>query len=127
MSKEMPQVRRAILSDPQQPGPSIQLDTPAWFAWLEQPTTKRFSYALFNPAQGYIDGFMTLRKEPRQRGGAYWSAYRRQGQHVRKLYLGPSTALTLTCLEQTAARLQHPAQPAPLLHDEKGELPFSIR
>lgn len=126
MTKNIPQVSRAILTDPQQAGPGIQLDTPAWFAWLEAPSTTRFSYALFNRTKGYIDGFITLRKEPRQRGGAYWSAYRRQGQRVRKLYLGPSTALTYSQLERLAARFQRqPDSPPPayLVHDQKGETP----
>ena len=39
MSKNIPQVSRAILTDPQKAGPGIQLDTPAWFAWLEAPST----------------------------------------------------------------------------------------
>jgi hypothetical protein len=107
MTKAIPVVSQAILCDPQHAGPSIHLDTPAWFAWLEAPSTMRFSYALFNRTQGYIDGFMTVRKEQRQRGGAYWSVYRRQGQHVRKIYIGPSTALTHTQLEQLAARFQN--------------------
>ncbi len=113
MAKEIPLVSRSLLSDPQHRGPSIHLDTPAWFAWLAAPTTTRFSYALFNQACGYIDGFMTVRKERRQRGGAYWAVYRRQGQHLRKLYLGPSSAVTATQLEQFAARLRDPLSSAP--------------
>lgn len=105
MAKEIPLVSRARLCDPQHPGSSIQLDTPAWFAWLEAPTTTRFSYALFNRARGYIDGFMTVRKESRQRGGAYWSVYRRQGARLCKIYLGPSSALTADQLERIATRL----------------------
>ncbi len=107
MSKSIPVVQDGFVVDDHTPGPSIYLDTLAWFAWLEAPTTTRFSYALFNRAQGYIDGFMTVRKERRQRGTAYWSVYRRQGQRLRKLYLGTSAALTQTRLEQVAARL-HP-------------------
>lgn len=107
MAKDIPLVSKAILCDPQHTGPSIYLDTPAWFDWLEAPTTTRFSYALFNRARGYIDGFMTVRKERRQRGGAYWSVYRRQGARLRKLYVGPSAALTANQLEQFAARLRN--------------------
>ena len=55
---------------------------------------------------GYIDGFMTVRKERRQRGTAYWSAYRRQGQRLRKRYIGRSNALTQARLEQIAAHLR---------------------
>lgn len=111
MAKDIPLVYKATLRDPQHQGPRIELDTPAWFDWLEAPTTTRFSYAFFNAAQGYIDGFMTVRKERRQRGGAYWSVYRRQGQRLRKLYLGASTALTHNHLEQIAARLRDPPAP----------------
>ncbi len=107
MAKDIPLVSKAILADPQHTGPRIHLDTPAWFDWLEAPTTTRFSYALFNRARGYIDGFMTVRKERRQRGGTYWSVYRRQGPRLRKLYIGPSAALTAQQLEQFAARLRN--------------------
>lgn len=109
MTKTMPVVRRGTLLDPEHTGPSLRLDTPTWFAWLEAPTTTHFSYALFNRARGYIDGFMTVRKERRQRGSAYWTVYRRQGQQVRKIYVGRSAALTQTRLEQIAA-LFHQAQ-----------------
>lgn len=106
MPKEMPVVSRGRLTDPQHAGPSIALDSPAWFAWLTAATTTRFSYALFNPAQGYIDGFMTVRKECRQRGHTYWTAYRRQGPRLHKVYLGAATALTQARLEQIAAQLR---------------------
>ena len=111
MAKDIPLVYKDTLCDPQHRGPYIELDTPAWFDWLEAPTTTRFSYALFNAAQGYIDGFMTVRKERRQRGGAYWSVYRRQGPRLRKLYLGASAALTYNRLEEIAARLRDPPAP----------------
>ena len=86
--------------------PSSPLDSPAWFAWLDVPTTIRFSYALHNRAKGYIDGFMTVRKEQRQRRGAYWRAYRRQGQRLTKLYLGRSATLTQARLEEVAHQLR---------------------
>ena len=73
---------------------SIPLDSTQWFAWLAAPEHDAFSYALMNQAKGYIDGFMTVRKETRQRGGVYWSAYRRHGRTIRKVYLGPTAALT---------------------------------
>ena len=84
---------------------SIPLDSPQWFAWLEAPENDGFSYALMNHAKGYIDGFMTVRKERRQRGGVYWTAYRRQGRRLRKIYLGPSASVTVARLRQVAARL----------------------
>lgn len=116
MTKSIPIVQGGIVIDDQTQAPTIRLDTQAWFAWLEAPTTTRFSYALFNRARGYIEGFMTVRKEQRQRGTAYWSVYRRQGQRLRKLYVGPSTALTQARLEQIAALLRPRDGPPPNPH-----------
>jgi hypothetical protein len=72
----------------------IQLDTPAWYGWLEAPTTSSFAYPIFDPALGYIRGWMTVRKERRRRGGMYWTVYRRDGQRVHKIYVGRSAAVT---------------------------------
>lgn len=111
MTKDIPIVCKAILDDPYSTGPRIQLDTPQWFEWfewLEQAHNKRFSYALYNGQQGYIDGFMTLRKEKCQRGGFYWSVYRRQQKRLRKIHLGASNALTFNKLEEVANRLRDP-------------------
>lgn len=116
MTKTIPIVEGGIVIDDQTGGPIIRLDTPAWFVWLEAPTTTRFSYALFNRSRGYIDGFMTVRKEQRQRGTAYWSVYRRQGQRLRKFYVGSSTALTQARLEQIAALLRPRDGPLPNPH-----------
>lgn len=79
MSAKTPRVWDTYVEDPQPPHQAIWLDTPAWFQWLEAPTTLRFTYPVFDPAVGYIVGFMTVRKERRQRGGWYWSVYRRSG------------------------------------------------
>ncbi len=97
--------REVVLDCVQTHERSIPLDSPQWFAWLETPENDGFSYALHNHAKGYIDGFMTVRKEHRQRGGVYWSAYRRLGRRLRKLYLGPSASVTEARLRQVAARL----------------------
>ena len=99
----MPTVNKARLYDFHNDAPSIPLDSPAWFEWLAAPTTTRFSYPLYNRSQGYIDGFMTARKEKRQRGGAYWSIYRRTRGRLRKVYVGASAAMTRTRLDQIAA------------------------
>lgn len=48
---------------------------------------------------------MTVRKERRQRGGMYWTAYRRQGRRLRKIYLGPSHILTQARLEAVVMAL----------------------
>ena len=102
MGAHLPRVSERWVYDEQEPCGSVQLDTPAWFAWLEAPTTRHFSYPLFDPSCGYIVGFMTVRKERRQRGGSYWVVYRRQGARVRKRYLGRSATLTHERLETIA-------------------------
>lgn len=108
MAKNIPLVEQNYFFEPgpqDSPGHNIYLDSSAWFAWLDAPTTTRFSYALFNRKEGYIDGFMTARKEQRQRGGAYWTVYRRKHKHLYKIYVGPSAMLTQARLAQIATRL----------------------
>ena|SRR5579859_2333741 len=105
MSAKTPSISNDRLFDPAQPDRSIPLDTPAWQAWLEAPTTTRFAYPLFDPRAGYIRGVMTVRKDRRQRGGIYWSVYRRGRGTVHRIYLGPSTALTRARLAEVAATL----------------------
>jgi LuxR family transcriptional regulator, maltose regulon positive regulatory protein len=56
---------------------------------------------------------MTVRKERRQRGGAYWVVYRRQGTRLRKVYVGLSAALTQVRLDQIAAAFRQPDNPSP--------------
>lgn len=112
MSRQTPTISSDTLYDPATPGAPIRLDTPAWFAWLEAPTTGRFAYPLVDPTRGYIVGVMTVRKERRQRGGAYWTAYRRAGRRLRKAYLGRASAVTRTRLEAVAhAFRQEEGQP----------------
>ncbi len=87
---------------------------PAWVAWLEQVSSFAF--------QGQAGSF-TARKERKQRGTSYWSAYRKtQGTLVKK-YLGTSRDLTLARLEAIAAQLAtaaaRPAQ-SPALAAEGG-------
>jgi hypothetical protein len=106
MSGHIPVVSAQWLCDPTQGDSEIRLDTPAWFVWLEAPTTVSFSYPLFDAVQGYIVGFMTVRKERRQRGSQYWTVFRRQGRRVCKIYLGRSARVTRARLESVAAQLQ---------------------
>ena len=80
----------------------IVVDTPGWFGWLEEAATTSFSYPVFDPGLGAIVRFLTVRKERRQRGGAYWSAYWRAGQRVRRAYLGKSALVTQARLEALA-------------------------
>jgi hypothetical protein len=88
------------------PSGSVRLDSAAWFAWLAAEMTDRFSYPLFDPQLGDSVGWMPVRKERRQRGSAYWVAYRRVEGHVRKVYLGHSEAVTTQRLHTIGCRLQ---------------------
>ena len=72
--------------------------------WLELERTRRFSYPVFDASVGYIVGFMTVRKERRERGGKYWVAYRRCGGKLRRVYLGAGSCLTREMLERQAQR-----------------------
>ncbi|HET8840657.1 MAG TPA: AAA family ATPase, partial [Ktedonobacteraceae bacterium] len=74
-----------------------------WDSWLTNHTS--FSF------QGRY-GRLTLLKEPRRHGDGYWYAYRRQGKHVAKKYLGQTRKLSLTQLEE-AARLLNVQQSSP--------------
>jgi LuxR family maltose regulon positive regulatory protein len=74
-------------------------DSPAWFAWLDQVS----SFAFLGK-----NGHFTARKEAKQRGDRYWSAYLATGEQLTKKYLGKSADLTLARLEHIAGML--PAQ-----------------
>lgn len=84
----------------------IRLDTAAWWAWLDEPTSRSFAYPVMDEQKGYIVGFMTVRKERRQRGGSYWVVYRRHAHTVRKIYLGRTSAVTHERLTAIADSLQ---------------------
>lgn len=84
----------------------VQLDSQAWFVWLAAETTSSFSYPLYDPQVGYVVGFMTVRKERRQRGSRYWMVYRRQGRQVRKAYLGHNEAVTSEQLERIGRKFR---------------------
>jgi len=106
MGTNLPRISEQWVYGVEVPSGCVQLDTAAWFAWLEAPATTRFSYPIFDPGCGYIVGFMTVRKERRQRGSVYWVAYRRGGGQVRKVYLGHSEAVTTERLHTVGCRLQ---------------------
>lgn len=102
MSGKTPRVWEQAVQDPELGYQAIPLDTEAWFGWLEAATTRRFTYPVFDPRGGYIVGFMTVRKERRQRGGWYWSVYHRSGGQLRRVYLGRSSSVTRARLEEVA-------------------------
>ncbi len=85
------------LSEGKSEAPPRELhEGPAWVAWLEQVSSFAF--------QGQAGSF-TARKERKQRGTSYWSAYRKTQGTLAKKYLGTSRELTLARLEATAAQL----------------------
>jgi len=106
MATKPPRISEQWVYDGELPGGSVQLDSAGWFAWLAAETTTRFSYPLYDREVGYIVGWITVRKERRQRGGEYWVVYRRLGGQVRKVYLGRSEIVTAQRLQTVASRLQ---------------------
>lgn len=105
MGQKPPQVREGWLLVSVAEGGDIRLDTPAWFSWLQVPTTRSFAYGLFDRKYGWIAGFMTVRKDRRERGGWYWSVFRRQGRRMRRFYLGGAHQVTATRLASIAQQL----------------------
>ena len=81
---------------------TLDPESPAWFAWLDQVSSFAFSGK---------SGHYTARKEAKQRGDRYWSAYLTTGEQLMKKYLGKSANLTLARLEQIASRLAGQATP----------------
>ena len=102
MSSKTPRVWDVYVEDPEQPSQAVWLDRAEWFEWLELERTRRFCYPVFDASVGYIVGFMTVRKERRERGGGYWIAYRRCVGKLRRVYLGASRGLTREKLEEVA-------------------------
>jgi ATP/maltotriose-dependent transcriptional regulator MalT len=91
--------------------PGVAVGTPAWFAWLSDDAVRSFSFR--TPA-----GNFTARKERRQRGGAYWVAYRTAAGRQYKKYLGTVADLTPEHLVEAAAALAaRIADAAPIASD----------
>src|SRR6187397_3502219 len=76
----------------------LAVGSPAWFAWVADDGARSFSFR--SPA-----GVYTARKERRQRGGAYWVAYRTVAGRQYKKYLGTVADLTPEHLADAAASL----------------------
>jgi LuxR family transcriptional regulator, maltose regulon positive regulatory protein len=76
----------------------LAVGSPAWFAWLTGDASRSFSFR--SSAGAY-----TARKERRQRGGAYWVAYRTAAGRQHKVYLGKAEHLTPERLALVAAAL----------------------
>ena len=91
---------------------AIRLESAGWWGWLERATVRSFAYPIYDQQAGYIRGFMTVRKERRERGSDYWAAYRRVGGRLRKIYLGRSAELTQRQLAAIAERFLTMEAPA---------------
>src|SRR5215218_9028474 len=103
MARATAQVDGATLIIPEHDASPITVDTPAWFAWLEQTTTFTFT----SPA-----GRFTARKERQARGGGYWKAYRTSHGTLHRVYLGKAQDLTFDRLNHAAITLAAPSVPA---------------
>ena len=90
-------VADGVLHRQQPPGAAdVAVDSPSWFAWLDDPATRSFSFR--GPT-----GTLTARKEHR-RGSVegYWTAYRKQNGKLRKTYLGKAEKVTQHRLDEAA-------------------------
>ncbi|WP_165423598.1 LuxR C-terminal-related transcriptional regulator [Ktedonosporobacter rubrisoli] len=92
---------------------TISLDSPDWYAWLEQAHSFSFRGS---------EGSFTAHKAraSNRRGGWYWYAYRRRHGQLLRAYLGSSSALTLERLRAAARQLADSAAEA------KAEPPDSV-
>lgn len=100
MGRRIPHVADGVLYAQESSGtPEIAVGSAAWAAWLEDWATHSFSFQ--GPA-----GTFTARKERRSGGDEeYWTAYRKRGGKLRKVYLGKVEKLTLEKLNGAAAVL----------------------
>src|SRR5215204_240482 len=99
MARHIPLVTAGVLRVLEPPGePTITVDSPGWAAWLRDPATRSFSFRGSN-------GTFTARKERRSGSEEYWTAYRKRGGKLRKVYLGKAEKLTLSRLEDAATML----------------------
>ena len=99
MARRIPLVTAEGLRVLEPPGaPTITVDSPGWAAWLRDPATRSFSFRGSN-------GTFTARKERRSGSEEYWTAYRKRGGNLRKVYLGKAEKLTLARLEDAATKL----------------------
>lgn len=82
------------------PVPLLMVDTPAWYAWIEE-------IGQFTFQSRY--GTFSARKErlANGRGGSYWRAYRKKQGRLYRVYLGKSEQLTMARLTTVARELAH--------------------
>src|SRR5215211_6068643 len=95
---QIPSVADGLLQGTAAGAAGLAVGSPAWFAWLTDDAARSFSFR--SPSGAY-----TARKERRQRGGAYWVAYRTAASRQHKVYLGKAEDLTPERLDKVAAAL----------------------
>ncbi len=97
MAWKTPLAAAGVLHEPMGAA-DIDLDSPAWYAWLAEETHRSFHFA--HPSGGF-----TARKESKQRGKTYWVAYRQVHSKLYKAYLGKSEQLTEARLDSASEAL----------------------
>lgn len=97
MSRLTPNVSGSHLRDTNG-SPWIALDSPEWLVWLADEAHCAFHFT-------HEAGGFTARKETRQRGQAYWVAYRQVDHKLHKTYLGKAEALTIARLCAASEKL----------------------
>jgi LuxR family transcriptional regulator, maltose regulon positive regulatory protein len=99
MAQRIPHVADGLLHAHETHGVAFVVNSPAWFAWLEDPATRSFSFE--GPS-----GRLTARRERRTGSSeGYWTAYRKMGGKLRKVYLGKAANVTLGRLDYAAELL----------------------
>lgn len=98
---DMPWVRHGVVVTAG--GRRLQLDSAAWFAWLE--TISAFCYS----SQETRYWRMTVRREKR-RQQTYWYGYARNERKLHNVYLGKTELLTQARLEEGCRTLTERAR-----------------
>jgi LuxR family transcriptional regulator, maltose regulon positive regulatory protein len=101
-------VADGVLHRREPPGsPDLAVDSPSWFAWLDDPAIRSFSF------EGSA-GTLTARKERRGGGGeGYWTAYRKRDGKLRKTYIGKPEKVTQHRLDEAARFLAESGKEMP--------------
>ncbi len=113
MARTTPHACAGVLHEPST-NTTIQLDSPAWYAWLAEEPHRSFHFT--HPSGGF-----TARKEHKQRGQDYWVAYRHVHTKLYKTYLGKSEQLTEARLRAASQLLAGRINPV-----QSGEPPVEV-
>jgi LuxR family maltose regulon positive regulatory protein len=97
MSWKTPLVEAGLLMEPACAS-TIALDSAEWFSWVADEQHCSFHFR-------HPEGEFTARKERKQRGSAYWVAYRQVQNRLYKRYIGKPDALTAAHLAAVAAEI----------------------